>query len=844
MGKLQIKRGTQVPAQLAAGEPFFDGSQLHIGKLTGIGGNLAIGMTEAERIKLAAVSGHDKGFYANEAAIIAALPEGQAGWFCRNGETDTIWLWDVQTTAWVNSGSSGGGSGSIVEIVSWSGEDPEPVITADIVIGNFEFDRTHLVVYSTVGEQTTAEITKLNQNFNYFRDVIDYTEPYINYINCFTRVHDGKVLIGTNAGVGQIEIEETASYLTLPVLEAGRINAIELLGEEYFIAGGQSHLFPEALGIYNQYSSEKHTLEYLGIIADDDHEVRGIAVTPILGNPWLVTIVGNFPGLIKQLNYTSFYAPLTENPAFTPPEFLGSNIGINAVAVDDMNEKIYVAGNFTGYIKRLNMDGTEDLTFTPPAFSGSSPAIYAIKVYPDKIIVAGSFTGLIKLLNIDGSEDVSFVAPTFPENSTSINALLLSGTTQIIVGGSFGGVGVLRLNVDGSIDNTFPTNYSYFNCYSVYEDYLGRIFAGGNGGDSTLLMFENDTLVTKSVSDDAIVNLRLNLLGNRISSINTYVETTYAAALNTIANNSLIKGKTYKIIDRGGVGLFFTAISSTEFAATGTRLMKCPAFYGVGADTHGNTWIGVWSSIKDEIVTQDCYAIYGGSVWKNLTGAIGGSDDGLTLDAVNWELVPKGTYEGDTDFYVTKSFGVNFDWKNDWISKQWDDKGNEFGVPYTVEELGGYGFNPCDVSDWNDPSIWGNRCSGVWNNNTSGINSNTNRGIISDNTCENGIISSNSNQGDIRDNSNTGSIYSNTNNGRIYSNINLGSITFNSNNGQINVNSNQGDIKYNYNNDNISGNTSSGACNIQYNTNNGQIGGSWGTENVSDPIVSKGGGGM
>ena len=62
--------------------------------------------TTTEKNKLAALNEHDKGFFDNEAAIIAAHPAGQAGWFCRNGETDTIWTWDVETEAWVDTGTN------------------------------------------------------------------------------------------------------------------------------------------------------------------------------------------------------------------------------------------------------------------------------------------------------------------------------------------------------------------------------------------------------------------------------------------------------------------------------------------------------------------------------------------------------------------------------------------------------------------------------------------------------------------------------------------------------------------------------------------------------------------
>lgn len=74
-------------------------------------------MTAAERVKLAGLSEHDKGFFADEAAIIAAYAVGQAGWFVRNGETDTVWVWDVEGAAWKDTGSSASSGGGIVDIL-------------------------------------------------------------------------------------------------------------------------------------------------------------------------------------------------------------------------------------------------------------------------------------------------------------------------------------------------------------------------------------------------------------------------------------------------------------------------------------------------------------------------------------------------------------------------------------------------------------------------------------------------------------------------------------------------------------------------------------------------------
>jgi len=50
-----------------------------------------------------------KGWYATEAALIAAYPAGADGWSAQVGTTDTYWVWDSDTSAWVNSGQAASG---------------------------------------------------------------------------------------------------------------------------------------------------------------------------------------------------------------------------------------------------------------------------------------------------------------------------------------------------------------------------------------------------------------------------------------------------------------------------------------------------------------------------------------------------------------------------------------------------------------------------------------------------------------------------------------------------------------------------------------------------------------
>jgi len=48
-------------------------------------------------------SANDKGWFATEAALVLAYAVGSDGWYAVVGETDTIWAWDSDTAAWVNT---------------------------------------------------------------------------------------------------------------------------------------------------------------------------------------------------------------------------------------------------------------------------------------------------------------------------------------------------------------------------------------------------------------------------------------------------------------------------------------------------------------------------------------------------------------------------------------------------------------------------------------------------------------------------------------------------------------------------------------------------------------------
>lgn len=180
---------------------------------------------------------------------------------------------------------------------------------------------------------------------------------------------------------------------------------------------------------------------------------------------------------------------------FTPPTF--DTTGLNTI-VPLPDGKLLIGGFFTDAggnvdldrIARLDADGMVDGTFTPP--TGLSNYVYSIAVQEDgKILVGGNFTDVggdmdrdyLIRLEEDGRLDETFTPP-------SVNSLVLSilplADGKILVGGSLSDAGgdenldrIMRLNANGTVDDTFtPTAInSLVYCMALQDD--GKILVGG-----------------------------------------------------------------------------------------------------------------------------------------------------------------------------------------------------------------------------------------------------------------------------------------------------------------------------------------------------------------------------
>jgi uncharacterized delta-60 repeat protein len=169
------------------------------------------------------------------------------------------------------------------------------------------------------------------------------------------------------------------------------------------------------------------------------------------------------------------------------------------IPINDMDiqadGKVIIAGNFQSFdhdpirgLARLNVNGTLDTTFN---FNTSfNHYVYSCAIQPDsKIIVGGEFSSydevpinMIARLNPDGALDNTFVVGSGFNGAAKIVCLQPDG--KILVGGDFSTYNgatankLIRLNTDGSIDNTFNTNSDgYIRTICLQPD--GKILVGG-----------------------------------------------------------------------------------------------------------------------------------------------------------------------------------------------------------------------------------------------------------------------------------------------------------------------------------------------------------------------------
>ena len=203
----------------------------------------------------------------------------------------------------------------------------------------------------------------------------------------------------------------------------------------------------------------------------------------------------------------------------------GFNGGVNTIQIQS-DGKILVGGGFSSYdsvsssgIIRLNSDGSIDNTFV--VGNGFDSSVFTIQIQSDgKILAGGGFTSYsgtssnyIIRLNSDGSIDDTFdIGEGF---DGVVNTIVLQSDEKIIVGGDFINYDsitskkIIRLNSDGSIDNTVGSGFAG-NVLTIQIQSDGKILVGGNFTDYDGIPANN---IIRLNSDGSIDNTFVNGTG-------------------------------------------------------------------------------------------------------------------------------------------------------------------------------------------------------------------------------------------------------------------------------------------------------------------------------------------
>lgn len=302
---------------------------------------------------------------------------------------------------------------------------------------------------------------------------MDYDNGDINQIEIISDGY-GYSELGCTSCLTNITTSEICFYLEAASVGDGAWNCVidksgVFNGRPYYeIVSGDC---TTALGIYVWWNSLSDRWE----------------LTESLGNSATVYCYNENPGLYPTTDGTYFWSTdpatylistsiLGGCPAFTPT---GLTEFTSFYFTDEINNETfaYVYGEFTGYtynntkvnrLVKLNKNLTVDYTFTGgTGFNADFYAYQSITQQPDgKIIVTGNFTqysgvslNRIVRLNTDGSIDNTFTVGTGFDNFSLGSAI--DSTGKIVILGlfsSYSGISspkIIRLNSNGSQDATF-----------------------------------------------------------------------------------------------------------------------------------------------------------------------------------------------------------------------------------------------------------------------------------------------------------------------------------------------------------------------------------------------------
>ena len=264
-------------------------------------------------------------------------------------------------------------------------------------------------------------------------------------------------VLNAMAGPGMIDTSYAPGVSGGPVyVEAIQPDGRLVIGGEFYSVGGSTRYH-----IARLFANGALDTSFQNGLAGASSTVKCLTVQ----TDGRIVMGGTFTSVNGTLRYG--VARLNSNGAVDGSFVPGSYSYVNALAVQSDNKVIIGGGSQTGYVYRLNADGSLETTFTNYS-SGPSGPIYAVAIQSDgKIIIGGSFTSFngtsrynIARLNTDGSLDTSFLYG-LTGASSAVRCLQVQADGKILIGGDFNSVNgtsrghFARLTSTGTLDTGF-----------------------------------------------------------------------------------------------------------------------------------------------------------------------------------------------------------------------------------------------------------------------------------------------------------------------------------------------------------------------------------------------------
>ena len=224
-------------------------------------------------------------------------------------------------------------------------------------------------------------------------------------------------------------------------------------------------------------------------------------------------------------------------------------------------------------LARINTNGTADTTFgtagLASSMSGTPSKSDKLVIQPDgKIVVSGKTTysnhGFVHRFNADGSADASFGTGGVSEFQFPNTTMYMGGGIELLAGGKLlvGGSGVtgvfnpnefmlVRLNSDGSIDNTFGNaGYAFYT------------HPNGGGGANILVQSDGKIIMSGTQQGPNAIAVRFTAMG----ALDTTFGTSGVAVVSSVPNSQAyamhLQGSNLVAVGRDLLGIYVSRIDS------------------------------------------------------------------------------------------------------------------------------------------------------------------------------------------------------------------------------------------------------------------------------------------